>query len=405
MRQAPSRLIMFINKQFRNLWISQTLSQLATNILLFFISFFIYKQTASNTAVSFVLLTFLIPSFFSSVVAGVVVNRMGKKWVLFLANFVRAIIVLFILFSERNIFGLYILIFVLALTTQFFAPAESAIIPKLVPKEKLIQANAFFSTTINLTLIIGFLISPILFKILGFNAVFIIFFIYAASAFAIHFIKLEEPLFYTNLNQPFRALVQKFNSSLKMMFINFIKDKNIGGNIVNIIFLQIVMFILIAVSPGFADRVLRIPVEDLSFLIVLPAALGFLLASIFIQKFTNIREKALIFRSHFISSLIFFTIFIISQFHERLFFNLLNFGLLIGFGFFAGLVMILAYTNLQRQTTEEDRAGYFGLLNGFISLASAIPVLLSGLLSDFFGTDKIIFAVALLFLIKAFKDR
>lgn len=396
---------MFINRQFLFLWLSQTLSQLATNILLFFISFFIYKQTSSNTAVSVVLLTFLIPSFFSSVLAGVVVNRMGKKWVLFLANVARAFIVLLILFSEKNIFSLYVLIFLLAFTTQFFAPAESAIIPKIVPKEKLIKANAFFSTTINLTLIIGFLASPLLFKIFGFKAVFIIFFTYAAAALAVLSIKLKEPLFFTNLNQPIGDLVQKFNQSLKLMFVNFIKDKNISGNIINIIFLQIVMFILIAQAPGFADHILRIPVEDLSFLIVLPTALGFLLASIFIQKLNKIGEKLLTIRSHFITSLIFFAIFIISQFHERLFFNFLNFALLIGFGFFSGMVMILSYTNLQRKTTEEDRAGYFGLLNAFISLASAIPVLLSGLLSDFFGTDKIIFAVAMLFLVKTLKDR
>lgn len=396
---------MFINKQFRYLWISQTLSQLATNILLFFISFFIYKKTSSNTAVSFVILTFLIPSFFSSVLAGVMVNRMGKKWVLFLANFARALIVLLILFSEKNLGGLYILIFLLALTTQFFAPAESAIIPKIVPSSNLIKANAFFSTTINITLIAGFLLSPLIFKAFGFAAVYIIFLTYLAAAVAIKFITLEEPLFYTNLNQPLADLVRKFNQSLKLMFVNFLNDKKIGRNITNIIFLQIVLFILIAQAPGFADRVLRVPVEDLSFLIVLPTAIGFLAASIFIHRFMKFGEKVLIKGSHFLTSLIFFAVFIISQFQERLFYNFLNFCLLVGFGFFSGIVMIIAYTNLQKKTKEEDRAGYFGLLNAFISLASAVPVLLSGLLSDFFGTDKIILAVAFLFLIKTFRYR
>jgi len=72
--------------------------------------------------------------------------------------------------------------------------------------------------------------------------------------------------------------------------------------------------------------------------------------------------------------------------------------LLIGFGFFSELVVVTAYAGLQKETRMGERAGYFGLLNGFISLASVVPILLSGILSDVFGVDKIVLLLALVFL-------
>lgn len=389
---------MFINSQFACLWLAQTLSQIATNTLVFFIGFFIYKKTTSNIAVSLTLLAFLIPSFLSSILAGVVVSRMGKKWVLFLSNVLRALIVLVMFFCEKNIFYLYGLMFLLALTAQFFAPAESSIIPQLVPKDKLITANAYFSTTSNSTLIVAVFLSPLLFKLFAYKAIFLIFLMFLLASASIYFLRLVEPLFFTNFKQPVDGLLKKFQYHLSLIFKNFFSNNKINQNVFYILLFQIVMFVLVVLAPGFADKILRVPIEDLSFLIIFPVTIGFIAASLVISRLKRVEQKRLIKSSFLAISFIFMTIFIISQFKTRTFFNLLNFFLLLGFGFFSELVVVVAYAGLQKETQVGERAGYFGLLNAFISLASIIPILLSGILSDVFGVDKIVLLLGLVFL-------
>jgi len=47
---------------------------------------------------------------------------------------------------------------VISTVTQFFAPAEQALIPLLVRRENLMAANALFTTTMMGALIVGFAI-------------------------------------------------------------------------------------------------------------------------------------------------------------------------------------------------------------------------------------------------------
>lgn len=388
---------MFINRSFLFLWLAQSLSQFATNVLVFFIAFFIYKQTSSNIAVSGALLSFLVPSFLSSILAGVLVDRMGKKWVLFISNILRALIVFILFFFEKNITFMYLFIGLLALTTQFFMPAESSIIPRIVPAKKLIIANAYFSITIYLTLILGFLVSPLLFKLLGYKALFIIFILYIISAIVVYFVNLKEPVFYTNFKQPISNLFSKFKSNFSFILRNFFQNKNINSNVSNVILIQVVLFVLISLAPGFADKILKIPAEDLSFLIVFPTAIGFLIASIIISRLKKINESLFLHASFWLLGLVFLSIFFLSQFKSRAVVNDLNFISLSIFGFLSGVIIIISYSRLQRSNNTEGNAGYFGILNALVNLASIIPVLLSGFLSDFFGADKIMGLISIVF--------
>lgn len=396
---------LFHNRPFLYLWIAQGLSQLANNVLLFFITFFIYKKTSSNIAVSIVLLVYLLPSFLSSILAGVVVDRMGKKWILFFTMLLRAFFVFLMFFSAHTVFYLYMLISLLALTTQFFTPAESAIMPKFVAPHELILANAYFASTINLSLIGGFFLSSFLFKFFGFNTVFFIFGAYIISTLALYLLPIKEKIFYTNFRQPFFHLVKKFSIHLSLLIQDFIKDKTINHCVFSIVILQVVFFILIASSPGFADKILKIPVEDLSFLIVFPIALGFIIASLVVNRIDTAYKHKKLSRFFFMlcGSILLF-IFIISQFPSRNLLNVLNFVLFVGFGFSSGMIMIISYANLQKATGEERRAGYFGLLNALINIASLIPVFFSGILSDVFGVDKIVMVLALVFFVVSFKS-
>jgi MFS family permease len=390
---------MFINKQFTSLWISQTLSQIATNIVLFYVTFVIYTKTLSNSSVSLVVLIFILPSFVSSIIAGVLVARMGKKWVLFITNLIRACLVVPLLWVRPESSFLYLMLFLLAFTTQFFTPAESSLIPIIVPSLKLVSANAYFSSTINITLMLGFLISPVLLKFIGDSTIYIVIVCYIFAALSILSIKINEPFLYTNFRQPIQNLFKKFFRYFGHIFSVSYKDIRIKKRIITISLFQVVLFVLVALAPGFAHTILRVGVEDVSFLVVLPTALGFFTASLYLQRSKSIIDERLLrYSTYGFTALICLIIFIVSQIHIGTITQIIFFSLLFFFGLFNGRLIIYSYASIQKDSNPVDRAKYFGLLNAYTNLASTIPVVLSGYLSDVIGIDKVILLLGLFFM-------
>lgn len=389
---------MFINRKFTLLWIAQIFSQIATNIVLFYITVVVYSKTLSNSSVSLAILIFIIPSFFSSVIAGVIVARMGKKWVLSFANIIRAFLLVPLIWINPESSFLYVILFLLAFTTQFFSPAESSLIPLIVPSDKLVSANAYFSSTINITLMIGFLVTPILLKLIGDATILLTISFFIISAFLLLFIPIKEPLFFTNLKQPIPNLIRKFLSYFNYISSINKKDLQIKNNIYTISIFQVMIFVLIALAPGFAHKILQVGVEDVSYLVIFPTAFGYFIASIYLQNKTRIINilslKKITYMLTMINCLF---IFMISQIPVSLFTRFLLFILLSFFGFLNGRIVIYSYAIIQKQTSMGDRAKYFGYLNAYTNLSSIIPVILSGYLSDILGIDKVILILAIFF--------
>ena len=60
-----------------------------------------------------------------------------------------------------------------------------------------------------------------------------------------------------------------------------------------------------------------------------------------------------------------------------------------------GLVAIPAQTQLQEDLPADVRGRVFGVLNMLVSVASFLPIIIVGPISDFVGTTTVIFVVAL----------
>ena len=150
-------------KPFLLMMLSEFFSQLAFNMQHFVLIFIIYGLTRSNTAVSGMILSFMIPAVLFSVITGVFVDRWSKKKVILYTHLIRAALLLPFLIPSLHLGLIYILTFLIAVTTQFFIPAESSIIPSLVPKRLIISANAVFAFSLYGSIIIGYVFSgPVL---------------------------------------------------------------------------------------------------------------------------------------------------------------------------------------------------------------------------------------------------
>ena len=147
------------NKDFKNLWLGQILSQISLNMLCFVLAIWVYQETKSNAAVSFMLLAFSIPSIIIGFLAGGIVDRFDKRSILYYCNLSRALILLFFFFYARNLVALFALAVIISIITQFFIPAEAPFIPRLVAKVQLLAANSLFTVSYNLSTVIGFIIA------------------------------------------------------------------------------------------------------------------------------------------------------------------------------------------------------------------------------------------------------
>ena len=116
----------------------------------------VYSGTRSNSAVSLLLLTFLAPAVFFSAVAGVYVDRLDRRLILIVTNLLRAIFFAIVFFTGGNLAAIFILNIAISTVTTFFAPAEAAMIPVLVPRRQLLAANGLFTFTLNAAFALGF---------------------------------------------------------------------------------------------------------------------------------------------------------------------------------------------------------------------------------------------------------
>ena len=156
------------NRNFLLLWLAQVATQIGGNMVVYGLTVLVFSATKSNSAVSLLLLTFLAPAVFFSAVAGVYVDRLDRRIILIVTNLLRAIFFALVFVANGNLAAIFILNIAISTVTTFFAPAEAAMIPELVPRRQLLAANGLFTFTQNVAFALGFaLLGPLVVKVAG----------------------------------------------------------------------------------------------------------------------------------------------------------------------------------------------------------------------------------------------
>ena len=150
------------NRNFLLLWLAQLISQTVLNAANFGIIVLVNDQTHSVVMAGLAIIAFTIPALPFSAVAGVVVDRLNKRQVMWVSNILRMVtMVIFVLslwLNRSDLWPLYILSFMTSLIGQFFTPAEGAAIPLVVGERELMPALSLFNITMTLAQAIGFLL-------------------------------------------------------------------------------------------------------------------------------------------------------------------------------------------------------------------------------------------------------
>lgn len=218
--------ILLRNKSFLLLILSNLISLIGTEALNFALSLYILITTGSAIKFAFLLSISAIPPIIISPISGVIVDRINKKILIVLLNlidfFVLSINIFVFLENKRiSIMEIYVLVILLAITSSIFNPAVSTIIPSIIEKELLIDANGFNSICKNVALLCAPMLSGFLFGIYGLNIILFIdcisFLIAAVNFVFIKLPKVEKDKFLSLSN-----FFIEFKEGL-----NFIKSKKI----------------------------------------------------------------------------------------------------------------------------------------------------------------------------------
>ena len=391
---------------FLYLLISEFFSQFAMNLLNFVLLLVVYQLSGSNLAVAGVVLSFTIPSILFGILAGVYVDKWNKKNVLVYTNVLRALAALPLLFVSTELFLVYLISFVVSLITQFFIPAETPIIPQLVPQKLLLSANALFSMGIFGSIIVAYALSGPLLLILGKDNVFILItLLFAVSAFFAFLISLKY-------KKPSEKQKIQILEEIRDAFSVMAKKDNIYHSLFLLTLLQTLILVIAVMGPGYATNVLHIEVEKFPILFVTPAVIGMTIGAILIGNFWHNKSKQTLAKAGlliigFIMLLFPYGNIVTSQDSVRTINSylpglvqineihiMLFLAILIGIAF--SLVFVPSNTLIQEETSDRQRGKIYGTLNTMVGIVSIIPILGVGILADAIGVSTVITIIGII---------
>lgn len=183
------------NGSFRNLWLGQVVSQMgdyfAFLAMMVIVSGFSTNQEQTTLAVSGMMIAFTLPRLLFGMLAGVFVDRWDRRRTMLVSDALRAILTLLMIpaFLAQSLIAMYALGFVMSAIGTLFIPAKGALLPRLVPEEQLISANALSQTSQMLATLIGPALAGATFALVGNGQQWIAFVVdslsFVVSAFAI----------------------------------------------------------------------------------------------------------------------------------------------------------------------------------------------------------------------------
>ncbi|MDJ0714865.1 MAG: MFS transporter [Prochloraceae cyanobacterium] len=395
------------NPRFVLLWCGQIFSQLADKVYLVLMIAIIANRFQDIDRINFdpdsaIMIAFTIPAVLFGSLAGVYVNRWSKKGVLAITNLLRGLLVLAIPWllwlssGQNSFFGLplgfvmlLLVSFLVSTLTQFFAPAEQAVLPLIVKRSNLLPANSLYTTTMMASLIVGFAIGePILAaadalvnhshigKELAVGGS------YAIAGTMLLFLKTSETKEQRKQNQ----------SHVLQDIWDGVRYLNNNHRVRNALIQLIILFCVFATLPVLAVR-LSEAIPDMK-----PEQFGRLIAAGGVgigcvagllgnsgQRFSH-AQLSLVGLLGVAASLVGLSFSTSEQWLALLMTAFL--------GGFAALVIVPMQTTIQAETPPDMRGKVFGLQNNAVNIALSLPLALAGRAETFLGLRPTLLGLA-----------
>ncbi|WP_226619658.1 MFS transporter [Cytobacillus firmus] len=165
---------------------SQTISLFGSSLVQYAIMWHITLTTESGLMMTLYIICGFIPTFFLSPVAGVWADRYNRKMLIILADgliaFSTLILAILFLMGYESIWLLFVMAGIRALGTGIQTPAVGAILPQIVPKDKLTKVNGVNGSIQAIIMFVSPMVSAALIAMASLEVIFFIDVITAAIA-------------------------------------------------------------------------------------------------------------------------------------------------------------------------------------------------------------------------------
>lgn len=171
--RTPSLFESLHNRNFTLVWTAGVVSQVGDWALYVGLIFYVYLLTGSTLSTGTALIASIVPQALVGLVAGVFVDRWSRKRTMIVTNMVLAAGLLPLLFVHgvNLIWVVYAVIAFESAVGAFFPPAEGALIPGIVEKDLLLQANSIYGTARQVARLVGAAVGGVLVGLFGLSGV------------------------------------------------------------------------------------------------------------------------------------------------------------------------------------------------------------------------------------------
>lgn len=386
-------------RDFRLVWFAQIAAQLADKFLMFSLIILAYRVSGANTEVAITLLAYTVPAVGIAPLAGVFADRHDRKLIMVATNFGRALLVALIPLASlvpalrQDYAHLLVLTFAFSAVGQLFSPAEAAAIPSLLPRESLITANSMVLATMVITLLLGAPLAPIVSRLDIYAPYWIAVALFVLAGALISLSRIphldRDPP--DRRRHPFKQLAVELKEGMDALRRSPILLLSFS----ELSLAVLVMFMMFTLAPGYVSRVIGVAEQD-TYIMVVPATAGALVSAGLLGQLGRRLSKLRLLELALVATGL--TLLLLAaapsglRHFESLRPNTRLFGAACSFllGLEFGTLVIPALSHLMEHTSDQVRGRIFSLLFMVVNGATALPVLLTAVLSDVVGTDRVI---------------
>jgi MFS family permease len=379
---APQGSI-FALREFRTIWFGQFVSIFGDFVALFaIISLITFHWHGNPVQVTAITIAYVLPLAIIGPPAGVLVDHWNVKRVMIASDLTRAGLALLLVFVA-NVREIGMVLFALSVMSSAFIPAQSITVRTLIPRDRLLQANAMLSQAFYLIRIASPLVAGVIVASMGEKACFYIdVFSFCFSALMISTLTIHRPP-REGADKTLKGLSSDFAEGNRFIFTH-------PGLSFVFIAMAVAMFVLSAFSPLISIFV-RDTLHAGTFMYGVVSAMigvGLIAGTTLITKISGGKPKSGVVLVGLLSLAFGTAVLAIAHFAWLAAVSMFVLG------FSVALVLIPAQTMSQRETPPTMVGRVSSTFMSMISVAQVLGLLLSGWLAEHLGMQKLFGACA-----------
>jgi MFS family permease len=399
---------------FRRYWLARLLSQTGQNALFYALLILVVQKTGTSIHSSLLVLSFILPSAVLGTVSGVVTDRLPRGLLISVGYVVRALLILVLAASNQSVWVIYGIGLGLAAVAQLASPAESAVLPQIVSRDRLTMANSMFNLGQVLGQMLGaVLMAPLFLMTVGADSLFLVAAILYVTA-AIVLVTVPS-LKFLALSAEQRAAQTSFRG-VRTDFAEgwqaLKKDRPAYLSVSVIVLSNTSLLVMVALAPRFAHDVLGVSTENAIYVFA-PAAVGVFIGLRVVDWLTHQVSKSWVVTWGFVLVVVSLVALALVRQAAGLLESQNPFGVFepgplgaraarlivaLAFASVAGLafsvVNVAARSLLHERIPMRMQGRVFAAQTVLSNLASIVPLVLAGALADLVGVSPVLIVVA-----------